>query len=235
MTDCKRIASDMPRSFCSVCIVLCGPSGSGKTTIGKKLAEILCIAYEEGDEYHSDANICKMSQGIPLSDADRIPWLTRLREEVILAYKNKGRNVVLACSALKKIYRDILCGSNQRFKAGGGNVQRGHTVVSSFSSKFNNVFFVMLTGSIDLIARALVMRKNHFMPPSLLRSQFSILEPLQLPNDGESYEATEVGMNIDLDRLSDTNAVVDVIKKRILKDYRSSFFSFDSAAAKGNL
>ncbi|CCW62365.1 unnamed protein product [Phytomonas sp. EM1] len=235
MTTRERVASDGRCFFGPVCIVVCGPSGVGKSTIGKKLAERLCIAYKEGDEYHMDVCIHKMREGIPLNDEDRRPWLERLRREVISANESKGCSVVLACSALKKGYRDILCGRNQRIKADGDSAHDRGSVVPSLSLKPHRIFFVMLIGSMDLIARRLAMRKNHFMPPLLLQSQFSILEPLRLHNDGKADEGAEVGMIIDLNRLRDIDAVVNAIEERIMKNYGILNSSSNFSGMKRNL
>ncbi len=132
-------------------IVLMGVSGSGKTTVGQRLARALGAEFAEGDSYHPPANVEKMRRGIPLDDADREPWLERLRAE-IGGWLEAGRKVVLACSALKQRYRDVL-------KAGRPGVR-----------------FVYLCGSEDLIRDRLKRRRGHYMPASLLASQFAALE-----------------------------------------------------------
>jgi gluconokinase len=132
-------------------IVLMGVSGSGKTMVGQRLATALGAEFAEGDSYHPPANIEKMRSGIPLDDADREPWLERLSAE-IGSWLEAGRKVVLACSALKQRYRDVL-------KAGRPGVR-----------------FVYLCGSEDLIRDRLRRRRGHYMPASLLASQFAALE-----------------------------------------------------------
>ena len=132
-------------------IVLMGVSGSGKTTVGRRLADALGAEFAEGDAYHPPANVEKMRNGIPLDDADREPWLERLSTE-IGGWLEAGRNVVLACSALKQRYRDIL-------KAGRPDVR-----------------FVYLRGSESQIHDRLARRRGHYMPASLLASQFAALE-----------------------------------------------------------
>lgn len=131
-------------------IILMGVSGSGKTTVGRALAQQLQWRFAEGDDFHSAANIAKMHAGIPLTDQDRAPWLQSLRE-AITAWLAAGENVVLACSALKASYRQILQASGE-------------------------VRFVYLRGSFDLIAKRLASRKGHFINPDLLKSQFDTLE-----------------------------------------------------------
>jgi gluconokinase len=134
-------------------IVLMGVSGSGKTTIGKILAEQLGWTFLEGDDFHPPANVAKMRAGVPLTDADRAPWLAALRERVDAACE-RGENVVLACSALKHAYRDYL-----------------------EKHEPECVQYVYLHGSEELIRQRLAARKGHFMNPGLLHSQFETLEP----------------------------------------------------------
>ncbi len=127
-----------------------GVSGSGKTTIGKELCGRLNWRYYEGDDYHPESNVKKMSNGIPLTDDDRRPWLMKLRS-LIEESLNKNENIVLACSALKKSYRNIL--------------------------KINEeVRIVYLKGSFELIKERLEQREAHFMKAGMLRSQFDALE-----------------------------------------------------------
>ncbi len=125
-------------------IVLMGVSGSGKTAVGERLAEALGGTFAEGDAYHPPANVEKMKSGHPLDDADRQPWLETLARE-IGRWLDAGQNVVLACSALKQRYRDILKGGRP------------------------GVRFVYLRGSEELIAARLKQRRGHYMPASLLR------------------------------------------------------------------
>jgi gluconokinase len=133
-------------------VVLMGVSGSGKTTVGRELARQLGWGFEDADDYHPEANKAKMHAGIPLDDADRWPWLEALRR-VIDEARASGRDLVLACSALKHEYQHYL--------------QHGAT----------DVRYVYLEGSPGLIASRLAGRRGHFMDPSLLTSQFEALEP----------------------------------------------------------
>ena len=132
-------------------IVIMGVSGSGKTTVGRLLAARLRLDFLEGDRFHAPESVAKMRRGEPLDDADREPWLDRLAAELHRA-REKGRGLVLACSALKRGYRD-------RLRAGA-----------------NEVRFVYLRGEAPLIRARLETRKGHFMPPALLESQFRALE-----------------------------------------------------------
>lgn len=127
-----------------------GVSGSGKSTVGKLLSEKLNFPFFDGDSFHPEANIKKMSEGKPLNDDDRQGWLERLNE---VAIKNTPTGAVIVCSALKERYRTIL----------GNNLEGQHQ-------------FIYLDGSFDLISKRLSERKNHYMPKGLLKSQFDTLE-----------------------------------------------------------
>lgn len=132
-------------------IVLMGSSGAGKTTVGKRLAAALGWAFLEGDDLHPPDNIDKMRRGIPLSDADRAPWLERLRRR-IARYLATGQSAVVACSALRRAYRERL------------------------SVDPRAVRFVYLKGEYPLLHARLHARTGHFMKPSMLRSQLETLE-----------------------------------------------------------
>ena len=131
-----------------------GVSGSGKSTVATALAERLGWSCEDGDKFHPASNVAKMRAGHPLTDEDRWPWLQAIADEIERVCK-AGGHVVIACSALKRVYRDVLL--------------RGR----------DDVRFVFLDGSQALIADRLARRKGHFMPPGLLDSQFRTLEPPQ--------------------------------------------------------
>ncbi|MGI9417981.1 MAG: gluconokinase [Geminicoccaceae bacterium] len=142
-------------------IVVMGVSGVGKTTVGKALAAKLGAEFAEGDSYHPEANVEKMRNGQALSDEDRWPWLDRLRAEID-GWLGGDRPVVLACSALKARYRD-------RLRPSAAAVR-----------------FVHLQADRDLIAERLALRRNHYMPASLLDSQLTALEP---PRDAIAVDA----------------------------------------------
>jgi gluconokinase len=133
-------------------LVVMGVSGSGKSTIADKLAGRIGWRYEDGDKFHPASNVAKMSAGHPLTDEDRWPWLQAIADEIDRACK-AGEHVVIACSALKRSYRDVLVHGR------------------------NDVRIIYLDGTQKLIAGRLARRKGHFMPPDLLTSQFATLEP----------------------------------------------------------
>jgi gluconokinase len=131
-------------------IILMGVSGAGKTTIGKLLAGTLGWSFYEGDEYHPETNIEKMKRGTPLTDEDREEWLAAL-EGLKKDLEKERRNAVITCSALRQIYRDRLLNSSE-------------------------ACLVYLKGSYDLILKRMEERRDHFMRPGLLKSQFETLE-----------------------------------------------------------
>ena len=139
-----------------------GPAGSGKTTVGKLLAAQLQWEFADADNFHSPANIEKMSRGIPLGDDDRIPWLISLRE-AMLQWDAQHRNVVLACSALKRSYRELL-------------------LINS------NVKLVYLKGSYELFRERLRSRKGHYAGEQILAGQFADLEE---PTDAITIDAAK--------------------------------------------
>ncbi len=134
-------------------IIVMGVSGSGKTTVGTALAQKLNWVFADADDYHPTTNREKMSRGEALTDADREPWLLRLHA-LIEQHLLEHQPLVLACSALKASYREIL------------------------TANLEGVKVVFLTGSRELIAQRMKSRA-HFMPPSLLESQLNTLEPPQ--------------------------------------------------------
>ena len=150
-----------------------GVTATGKSAVGTRLADCLDMAYIEGDEFHPEANIEKMSAGEPLTDDDRRPWLETLAQ-MLADNRAAGISTVLGCSALRRMYRDILRGSES-----------------------DAVAFIHLTASFDVLRHRMEQRE-HFMPASLLQSQFDTLEPL----DGD-----EQGAVLDVD--SPLEEVVD--------------------------
>jgi gluconokinase len=144
------VADDADKTPCA--LVLMGVSGSGKTTIADRLAERLGWTFEDGDRFHPASNVAKMSAGHPLTDEDRWPWLQAISDEIDRVC-TAGEHAVIACSALKRVYRGILVHGR------------------------DDVRIIYLKGTQELIADRLAQRKGHFMPPGLLDSQFKTLEP----------------------------------------------------------
>jgi gluconokinase len=152
-------------------IVVMGVSGSGKSTVGAALAQRLRVPFADADDFHPEANVAKMSAGHALNDDDRHPWLDAIGDWLA---EHCGAGGVMSCSALKRKYRDQL---------------RKHCP---------QVRFLHLSGSPEVIGRRQASRPGHFMPASLLASQFDTLEPL---------EADEHGVVVDVDQ--DIDAVVE--------------------------
>lgn len=132
-------------------VVVMGVSGSGKSTVGEALARRLHVPYADADEFHSAANIAKMSAGIPLDDADRLPWLRAIGAWLA---EHTDTGAVVTCSALRRAYRDTL------------------------REQAPDVEFVHLDGDRETVRRRVAGRDGHFMPESLVDSQFATLEPL---------------------------------------------------------
>jgi gluconokinase len=148
-------------------VIVMGVTGAGKTTIGRLLAEQLGWLFADADDFHPAANVEKMRRGIPLTDDDRRPWLARLRAEID-GWLASDKNVVLACSALKRSYR-------QQLEAGPERLARTDAA-STNTASINQVRFVYLKGSAALIAERLRSRHGHFAGESILAGQFADLE-----------------------------------------------------------
>jgi gluconokinase len=144
-------------------LVVIGVSGSGKTTFGAALSQRLRVPFADADDFHPPANIAKMSAGIPLDDADRLPWLRAIGAWLAGHARSGG---VVSCSALKRAYRDLL------------------------RERAPDVSFVHLHGDPEVVRRRVAGRPGHFMPASLVDSQYQTLEPL---------EPSERGIVLDLD------------------------------------
>jgi gluconokinase len=148
-------------------IVVMGVSGSGKTTVARLLAERLCCSMLEADSLHSPENIRRMAAGIALKDSDRADWLACIAQRIAAASRD-GRAMVVACSALKRRYRDVLRQGDPR------------------------LLFVHLTGPKRLIQQRMSLRHDHFMSPALLDSQFDALE---MPDADERVISCDVAQN----------------------------------------
>lgn len=145
-------------------VVVMGVTATGKTTVGRAVAEALGAVFVEGDTFHPQANIDKMSAGLPLDDDDRRPWLRTLAAE-ITRIDGAGETSVTACSALRRVYRDWL--------------REGSS----------DLFFVHLDSTFDVLLDRM-KRRTHFMPPSLLQSQLDTLEPLEADEAGVVVDDT---------------------------------------------
>jgi len=145
-------STSVPQHALPLRVVVMGVTGTGKSSVGRALAPRMGAIYIDGDDLHPRANLAKMAAGTPLNDEDRAPWLVRVAE----ALRAAPGPAVCGCSALKRRYRDLI-----RSVAGDA------------------VLFLHLTGPRDVIAAYMAERRGHFMPLSLLESQFAALEPLQ--------------------------------------------------------
>jgi gluconokinase len=155
-------------------LVLMGVCGSGKTTVGKVLAKRLGVAYRDADEFHPPENVAKMSAGIPLHDDDRWPWLDAIAAAI--RETPPAAQVVVSCSALRRIYRERIARSAER-----------------------PVRFVHLHGPRDILAERMSRRTGHFMPVSLLDSQLALLEP-----PGPDEPAVQLSIELPVERLVTT-------------------------------
>lgn len=143
-------------------LVVAGVSGAGKSSVGRAVAALLGWDFADGDDFHPPANVAKMAAGQALDDADRAPWLGAIAAWIGGA-EAAGRGGVVACSALRRSYRDQLAA--------------GHP----------SVFFCLLTADPDVLAQRLTARRDHFMPASLLASQLATLEPLGPGERGATF------------------------------------------------
>ena len=150
-------------------LVVMGVSGCGKSTVGARLAEALGLEFVEGDAFHAPSNVAKMASGLPLTDADRADWLLLLADKLANAVL-EHRGVVLACSALKRAYRE-------RLRTGAPQLRLVH-----------------LTGARDKLLQRTSQRSGHYMPASLLESQLATLEP---PEADENALAFDIGQQPD--------------------------------------
>lgn len=146
------------------CVVVAGVAGAGKSTVGRLVAERLGVPFADGDDFHPPADIAKMSAGKPLDDADRLPWLEFIGRWLHEA-ETVGTGGVVACSALRRRYRDIL------------------------AAACPTAAFLLLTAPRELLAARLGGRTDHFMPSSLLDSQLATLEPLEAGERGAVLDA----------------------------------------------
>ncbi len=154
-------------------IIVMGVSGSGKTTVGQALAEELAVEMIEGDDYHPPENVAKMAAGEPLTDEDRGPWLQTLAE-LLTDRHARRRGTVLACSALRRAYRDVL-----------------RSAVPA-----DETFIIQLEADTETLRARMKSRRGHYMPPALLESQLATLEPLHPDEPGVTLDATRPPENL---------------------------------------
>ncbi|ESP00727.1 hypothetical protein LOTGIDRAFT_158020 [Lottia gigantea] len=160
-----------------------GVCGCGKTSVGTCLSEKLNCEFRDADSFHSEENKSKMASGTPLTDQDRIPWLTAIHNYITEKCRN-DETMVVTCSALKKSYRNILK---------SGNPDNASASDTSFK-------LIFLKGDEDILLERLQSRKGHFMPASMLKSQLSTLEE---PNDDENCLVVDIRTPV--------NCIVDTI------------------------
>lgn len=146
----------------AVIALIMGPAGSGKTTVGELLASQLSWDFADGDDFHPPANVAKMASGVPLTDEDRLPWLESIRD-AMQQWQAKGKSMVIACSALKRSYRELL----------------------GIGPSSKDIKLVYLKGSYNLLLERLHSRKGHYMKEQMLASQLADLEE---PTDALSID-----------------------------------------------
>lgn len=151
------------------CVVVMGVSGSGKSTLGRALAVALGVRWVEGDALHPPENVARMAAGIALTDTDRQDWLRAVAEELASA-RARGQGAVVACSALRRSYRDQL------------------------RAAAPDLHLIHLQGPRELLASRLASRTGHYMPPTLLQSQLDTLEP---PDDDEQALALDISLPVE--------------------------------------
>lgn len=150
-------------------VVVMGISGVGKSAVGHEVADRFGLEYADGDDFHSEANIAKMASGHPLTDDDRWPWLRAIG---VWLHQHDGTGGVISCSALRRVYRDILVEAAPR------------------------TTFLHLYGDHDMIRSRMERRTDHFMPASLLTSQEQTLEQLQPDENGYAFDITPTVVQI---------------------------------------
>ena len=190
-------------------IIIMGVAGCGKSTIGAMLAHELGWDFYDADDFHSESNRIKMAQNIPLTDEDRADWLDSLRSLIGQNIQNE-KSIVLACSALKKSYRDILGNPHNQYVAASGFTakqsphqdkevahlhcnKRSAAQVSGKTPSQRHIEFIYLRGTYEQIETRLLQRSGHFMSAKMLTSQFDILEE---PHDALTIDITHTPQEI---------------------------------------
>ncbi|XP_033828957.1 probable gluconokinase [Periophthalmus magnuspinnatus] len=179
--------------------ILMGVSGCGKSSLGAVLSQKFGWPLHEGDEFHPLENIEKMARGEALTDQDRFPWLLRLHE-VIERERCCGGNALVACSALKRLYRQILLYGTRAFTCSQSGSQQEVPPPPPLPPACSDICFLFLHGDYHVIYQRLASRKGHYMKAILLRSQFDTLEP---PSDEENVLSLDIT----------TNTITDMVEK----------------------
>jgi gluconokinase len=174
-----------------------GPAGCGKSTVAQFIAKAMDLPYIEGDEFHPQANVEKMSKGIPLTDADRWDWLTRLRDESLQRLSSGSQGVVLTCSALKRKYRDVIR-------------------VAPYYDHDVRVHFIYLHAPEEVLIQRVQARQGHFMGANMVHSQCSIL---QAPGKEET-DVISVDVSGSLEQVEEEalSKIREAIKRELMRD-----------------
>ncbi|EIM83820.1 carbohydrate kinase [Stereum hirsutum FP-91666 SS1] len=226
VTHPEGTSSSDATSSSPILIVVMGVSGCGKSTLGSGIAEALHLPFIDADDIHPPANRAKMTAGIPLTDADRAPWLVKVRDEAgrivregLAPHKDgseedkqagRGRGVVVACSALKKSYREVLRGDRVLLEEDHQTHEENdhpHPAPPALRT-----FFVHPHGARDLLLERMHKRKDHFMKASMLDSQLQTLED-PLEGEGGKPEAGTIRIPLELSMEEQVKMTVDKLKE----------------------
>ncbi|EPE31581.1 P-loop containing nucleoside triphosphate hydrolase [Glarea lozoyensis ATCC 20868] len=197
ITNGTSTSKSQPETKHSHIWLITGPAGCGKSTVAAYIAKAMSLPYIEGDEFHPEANVKKMSEGIPLTDADRWDWLTQLREEAVKRIASGSQGVVVTCSALKRKYRDVIR-------------------VAPYYSHDVLVHFIYLHAREEVLVARVGARKGHYMPASMVHSQFGILEaPGKDETDVISVDVSGTLEEVEQDALA---KIRDAVKAELVMD-----------------
>lgn len=188
-------------------VLLMGVSGAGKTAVGQRLADRLGWSFVDADDLHPAANVARMKAGVPLTDEDRLPWLLSVRAAMV-EHAESGRSLVVACSALKHAYRELLFEGPEKQtgrQTGQDEGKREGTGESEAPGGRVETRLVYLRAAPEVLERRLRERRGHFFDPGLLASQ---LETLEEPTGEESSEALVVDADEELEAVVDAVAAV---------------------------